>query len=210
MGRDTIIGAVAAVLFLGALLYVGFGIPPNPPSVYADVNSGFVGIKTYGAWRLVCAKPSAADEAAKSGGIPLSLGGTPPAAQASPFRRCLTLLLVPRRDNPRAVVLAISFRNAKAGTKTALIVHFPVLGKQGDTLGFQVDTKGALKLPVRQCGQNGCIAAGYLSNDVRNLIAAGQRGVVLFPTKKDGKPLYVIINLTGLKDSLGAMERAES
>jgi invasion protein IalB len=214
--RDTVIGFVLAALFIGAMVFGGIYIKHDAPKPYAEtpgeVTSGFVGMKVYDGWQLLCGKPTAADQASSSsGGIPLSLTpGKPAPGAGNALRRCRASLFIRRKDNPKALLLAVSFRHTADSDKLALIIRFPLLAKKGDLLGMQLDQKGGLKLPVNDCGQEGCLAAGLLSPDVQAMLMATKRAVLVFPAKKDGKPLGMLIPFTGLRDALTAMAKAES
>ncbi|HEY2068320.1 MAG TPA: invasion associated locus B family protein [Rhizomicrobium sp.] len=217
MKQETIIGAVLAVIFLGVLAYLGLSPNTHGLAGAASVDAGFVGVQQYGPWQLACGKPQPGETPAaktSAGGIPLSLSGGSPsltAEQASrKLGRCRATLIYLKKDNPKQLILVVSFRYTVAGDKLAVIVRFPQIAQKGDTILLQVTDKAGLKLPVVQCGTEGCFAAGLLGGDAQTLIVNGQRAVMVFPTKKDAKPLIMPIPLTGLKGALQGMLKAES
>lgn len=218
--RSTIIGVVMGVVFIAALFGISQLYPHSSQVGFAEaaqsIEPGFVGVKMIGPWQFACAKDQSQAPASKAA-IPFTLNPNPhggaaavTAAQQSALGRCRTTLIYTRKGDPKAVILVVSFRYAQNGQKLAMIVRFPALAQKGDQLLLRVGQGGALRLPVSQCSQGGCLAAGLLSPDGQNLILGAKKGVLVFPAKKDSKPLGMLIPFTGLKDALAAMRRAES
>ncbi|HTQ13071.1 MAG TPA: invasion associated locus B family protein [Rhizomicrobium sp.] len=218
--RDTIIGVVLAVIFVAAIWGASTLHPhvsgPMSAQEAAAVKPGFEGTRMIGPWQLACA-PGPRTNPAEKAAIPFQLNPNPhggaaavEAAQKEGLGRCRTSLIYRRKDNPKAVVIVVSFRHTDNGRKLALIVRFPALAKQGDTVVLSLGKKGGLNLPVSQCGKGGCMAAGVLPPKGEVLILSTPEGALIFPAQNDGKPLHVLVPFAGLKDALDAMSRAES
>lgn len=218
--RSTIIGVVLGVVFIAALFGVSQLYPHTAQAGFAEtaqsVQPGFIGVKMIGPWQFACAKEESAAPTSNAA-IPLTLNPNPHggaaaavAAQQSALGRCRTTLIYRKKTDPKAVVLVVSFRHAQNGQKLAMIVRFPALAQKGDALMLRVGQGGALKLPVSQCSQGGCLAAGLLDAAGQNLILGAKKGVLVFPAKKGDKPLGMLVPFVGLKDALAAMSRAES
>jgi invasion protein IalB len=215
--RDTVIGVVLAVAFAAAIFAVGFTHPHTyaPVSVQAasEVQPGFTGLKAIGPWELACAKGPAAG--AKTA-IPFSLNPDPKSSAAATAQnalgRCRAALIYRRKDNPKAIVAIITFRYSTDFKKLAMIVRFPQqFAQKDDKLMLQVGRQGAsIEMPVSQCTQGGCMAAGLLEPPGQNLILSAKQGVLVFPAKKGAKPFGMLVPLAGLKDVFDAMRRAES
>ena len=132
------------------------------------------------------------------------------AQDARKLGRCRATLIYLKKDNPKQLILVVSFRYTVSGDKLATIIRFPQIAQKGDTIILQVTDKAGLKLPVVQCGTEGCFAAGLLTGDAQQLVISGRRALIVFPAKKDAKPLGMPIPLTGLKAALDGMKKAES
>ncbi|MGH6872953.1 MAG: invasion associated locus B family protein [Rhizomicrobium sp.] len=219
--RDTVIGIVLAVAFVAALFGVSRLYPHASGPAYvqaaAEIKPGFSGARMIGPWMLAC-PPAPAKASAAKAAIPFTLNPSPhggaaamQAAQQDGLGRCHTSLIYRRKDNPKAIILVVSFRHTDNGQKTAMIVRFlPSLAKKGDTLELQLAKRGTMKLPVNECGKGGCVAAGLLAPKGEGLILSASQGALIFPAQKDGKPLGMLLPFVGLKDALDAMRRAES
>jgi hypothetical protein len=213
--RDTIIGLVLAAALLAGLFAVAHFYPHSPAAELArtadEVQSGFAGTEAIGSWQLAC--PPGPNAPTAKTPVPFSLNPNPRTAAAvvaggaATLGRCHTTLIFRRKDNPKAIVLIVGFRTA--GEELAMIVRFPALAKKGDTLAMRL-LQGTLKLPVSDCGKEGCLAAGLLGVQAQDRVLASPRGVLVFPALRDGKPLGMLIPFNGLKESVAAMRRAES
>ena len=209
--RDILVGIVLAAALVAGLFALDHFYHRSHGMTANDVQSGFVGAETIGAWQLAC-PPGPSGSAAKAP-VPFSLNPNPRTAAAVVengslnLGRCRTTLVFRRKDNPKAIVLIVGFR--LAGEKLALIVRFPALAKKGDVLEMRL-AQGALKLPVSDCGKNGCVSAGLLGAQALDRVLASPRAVLVFPAVRDGKPLGMLIPFDGLKASVAAMRRAES
>jgi invasion protein IalB len=216
--RDTVIGIVLAVLFLAgmfAAMELRSGSGSEAGQSASEVQPGFVGVKAIGPWHLTCREPQPGAVSSAKTPIPFSLNPNPrtaaavAAAAADPFGRCRTVFILRRKDNPNAAILAVAFRYVQATGKLVLIVHFPAFAKAGDPLVLRLG-KGGVRLQVNDCGANGCMSMGALSQQIQDLILASPSGVLVFPAKQNGKPLGMVLPFTGLGDALAAMRRAES
>jgi hypothetical protein len=209
--RDTFIGIVLAVALVAGLFALDHFYPHSPSTAANDVQSGFVGVKAVGAWQLAC--PPGPSGSASKAPVPFSLNPNPRTAAAVVagstlnLGRCRTTLVFRRKDNPKAVILIVGFR--LAGEKLAMIVRFPALAKKGDTLVMRL-AQGALKLPVNDCGKDGCLTVGLLGQQALDRVLASPNAVLVFPAIRNGKPLGMLVPFDGLKESVAAMRRAES
>jgi invasion protein IalB len=215
--RDIVIGVVLAALFVAGIVAVGFYHPRSYAPAYieaaAEVQPGYVGIKAIGPWEFICPKGPAAG--AKSA-IPFSLNPDPKTAAAvapqNALGRCRVALIYRRKDNPKAVILILSFRYSSDHSKIAMIVRFPQpFAQKGDKLILAVGREGkGIEMPVSECSQQGCLAAGLLEQPGQDLIVSAKEGVLVFPGKDHAKALKMMVPLVGLKDAFAAMRRAES
>jgi hypothetical protein len=209
--RDTLVAILLGVALLAGLFALDRFYPHSSGMTASDVQSGFVGVKMIGSWQLAC--PTGPSGSASRAPVPFSLNPNPRTAaavvagSALNLGRCRTTLVFRRKDNPKAVVLIVGFR--LAGEKLAMIVRFPALAKKGDTLAMRL-AYSALKLPVSDCGKEGCLAAGLLGGQALDRVLASPSAVLVFPAVRDGKPLGMLIPFGGLKESVAAMRRAES
>ncbi|HEY1632605.1 MAG TPA: hypothetical protein VGF56_14915 [Rhizomicrobium sp.] len=213
---------VLAVVFLAAMFAVAQMQPHMAPPLYVqaagDVDKNFVGEKRLGHWILVCLKPTpkpAGTEAA----IPFSMNPDPKtsaaataAAAQSPMGRCLVTLQYPRKDNPKAVLMAVNFRFTRDLKTLAMVFRFPAaMAQKGDTLNVLLGRKAKFPIEVRDCVPNGfCTALGYLGAKGQGVILNVHQGMIVFPAKKGAKPLGVPVPFVVLKDAFAAMKRAES
>jgi hypothetical protein len=219
--RDMIVGIVLAVALLAGLFAAAHFYPHSPEaemaSDAAEVQSGFVGVKSLGTWLLTC--PPGPSAATAKTPVPFSLNPNPRTAAAvvaagtASLGRCRTTLTFRRKDNPKAIVLIVGFRSM--GDNLAMFVRFPsALAKKGDTLGMRLTlgakTQGALKLPVNDCGKQGCLAFGVLVKEGQDRVLASSQAILIFPVVQNGKPVGMLIPFNGLKQSVAAIRRAES
>ncbi|HEX3675741.1 MAG TPA: hypothetical protein VHU87_15850 [Rhizomicrobium sp.] len=214
--RDTIIGVVLAVAFVAAIFAAGMHPHSYTPAYIeaaAEVQPGYVGIKAIGPWEFICPKgPAARGKAA----IPFSLNPDPKTAAAvtpqNALGRCRVALIYRRKDNPKAVILILSFRYSSDYTKLAMIVRFPQpFAQKGDKLILAVGREGrGIEMPVSECSQQGCLAAGLIDRPGQDLILSAKEGALVFPGKDHAKALKMLVPLVGLKEAFAAMRRAES
>jgi len=211
--RDTIVGTVLALVLVAALFAMARLHPHSPGEELAraagEVQQGFTGVKMFGSWQLAC--PPGPSGATSRAPVPFSLNPNPRTAAAvvagETLGRCRTTLVFRRKDNPKAIVLIVGLR--LAGEKLALIVRFPALAKKGDSLQMRL-AQGALKLPVSDCGKDGCLAVGLLGQQALDHVLASPSAILVYPTLRNGKPLGMLVPFNGLKEAVAAMRRAES
>jgi len=275
--RDTVIGIVLALGLLGALFFAARLNPHVPAAAVseqafeqaaAQIKPGFVGMKTIGAWQVICqasdaaappqkppaappAAPAAAEQQSQPAAMPLSLSASgsaapagtesadtmptphaaagttastasalpaspapavmpPPApAPAISLGRCRAALLYRSKKNPKQVLVAIGFRLVGKAHALALIVRMPSIAKKGDMIVLRIG-KAGLKLPVRDCGKEGCLAAGVLAPDSQAGLLSAEQGELMLPASSDGKLVRLPVPLAGLSAAIAALHRAES
>ena len=211
--RNTIIGAILALLFLAGLFALPKYFPHqtvvmNPTDVAAKIEPGFTGAKQIGPWVLVC------DRAANSqAAIPFSWGatkGAPAAATAdNSAGRCRTILAFRRKGNPKQIMLLITFRTLSHGQRLALIVHLPPIAKKGDPVSL-VWGKQGFTMPISACNKAACAAMGALDPRGEAQLTRVKGANLLLPPGANGKRLTVGVPFAGLPQALGAMRRAEA
>ena len=193
--RDTVVGAVLAIVFL-ALLFAAprllpHGIEATTQAEIAQISKGFLGTRFLGSWVLVCSKPPAPT-------------AQKPQAIVGPCRMARAY-----RDNNGRLVLTVAFRYAGAPKVLTMIVRFPPVGRKGQFVLFVLGKQSTLKLPVFDCAKDSCVAVGALVPAATSLLqSSGQARVVLPPTP-DGKQYTISIRLDGLPEALSGMQRAE-
>jgi invasion protein IalB len=218
--RDTIVGLVLAAFLIGGLFAADKYAPntrPVPPAVAvaqmatqaaADVHRGFVGTKNIGLWQLTCAdKPTIMTVPLKDASKP---AGTTPAKTATvKFGRCRTTLYYRRKDNPKQVMLAVTFRFIGEHNAFGVFVLMPPIVKQGDIVALRIP-QGILKLPVAGCEPKGlCVARGALQPGAEDEFLKAKAAQLVIP-QASGKPALLPMPMTGLDKAIDAMKRAES
>ena len=193
--RNTVIGAVLAIIFL-ALMFAAprllpHGIEATTQAEIARISKGFTGTRFIGSWVLVCSEPPAP-------------GTQKPQAIVGPCRMARAY-----RDNNGRLILTVAFRYAGAPKVLTIIVRFPPIGRKGQFLLLVLGRQSTLKLPVFDCAKDSCVAVGALVPAATSLLeASSQAGVVLPPTP-DGKQYTIRIRLDDLPAALAGMQRAE-
>ena len=210
--KSTIVGVVLALAFVGAMFAASWFLPHGSASETAgladSVKAGFVGAKRIESWTLVCTPATATG---KQPPIPFSLAAKPRvrASQSTALGRCHVVLLVARKENPRQVLMAINFRLTGPAKALTLIVRFPPFAKKGQWVGVRA-AKGAFRVPVLDCGKQECLAAGGLPNQAQSLLFSAAAAELVFPAGPKGKHPALNLPLSGLRDAVAAMTRAES
>jgi hypothetical protein len=219
--RDTVVGLVLAALLIGGLFAADKFAPdqrPVPMSVEvtqivdkaaADIHPGFVGTKTIGLWQLACTdKPSVVTVPVADASKPAD-ANTPPKTAQVQLGRCRTTLYYRRKDNPRMVMLAVTFRFIGANHTFGVFVLMPPIVKQGDVIALRIQ-QGFLKLPVAGCEPKGlCVARGALQPGAENEFLSA-KGAQLIVPQPNGKVAALPLPLVGLSQAVSAMGRAES
>jgi len=191
--RDTVAGAVLAILFL-ALLFAAprllpHGIEGTTQAEIAQIGKGFTGSRFIGSWVLVCSKPTAPQKAQAAVG---------PCRMARAYR-----------DNNGRLVLTVAFRYAGTPKVLTMIVRFPPVGRKGQFLLFVLGKQSTLKLPVFDCAKDSCVAVGALVPAATSLLVSASQARVVLPPTGDGKQYTIDIRLDGLPAALDGMQRAE-
>lgn len=193
--RDTVAGAVLAIVFL-ALLFAAprllpHGIEATTRAEIAQIAKGFSGTRFIGSWVLVCSKPTA--QAGQN-----SQDAVGPCRMARAYH-----------DNNGRLILTVAFRYAGAPKVLTMIVRFPPMGRKGQFLLFGLGKQSTLKLPVFACAKDSCVAVGALVPAAKSLLVASSQAQVVLPPAPDGKQYTIRISLDGLQAALAGMERAE-
>lgn len=224
--RETIIGLVLAVCLIGGLFAADRYAPnehPVPPSVAAaqkietaaaEVHPGFVGSKGIGLWQLDCtAKPTVvsvpATAPAKTSTDASGKAAAPATSVKIQLGRCRTTLFYRRRDNPKVVMMAITFRFIGDKKLFGVFVVLPSIVKQGDVVALHIP-QGFLKLPVASCQDKGpCIARGALQDSAAREFLKAKKAQLIIP-RPNSKQAALPLPLVGLSEAIDAMRRAES
>ena len=191
--RNMIVGAFLAVALVAGLFALAHYNRPqigmqDPASSAADVQPGFIGTKTIGPWLLIC-KPG-------------------PKAGNNSLGRCQLSLIYHRKENPKQVVLILTFRVQGAAQHLVAIVVVPPIVKQGDVMTMQAGNK-LLKLPISVCKKTECAAAVTLApKGEADLLSVPSAGL-FFPPAANGKRSGVPVPFVGLPAAVDALRRAE-
>jgi hypothetical protein len=223
--RNTVIGAVLAIVFVAALFALAHFSPrkPQPPApdkVAAQIEQGFVGAKMIGPWRLVCLASPAIIGTDKPAPVPLALSpsarhAAPPQAPIAPAHkpislgRCRVTLAYLQKDSPRRVILTVNFRLVGEAEKLLMVVRLPPVAKTGDNLVLQLGG-GGLKLPVVGCQKESCVAAGALGAQAQTGLFSAAKAELILPPGANGKRAALPFPILGLSAAITAMHRAES
>jgi hypothetical protein len=219
--RDTVVGLVLAVLLIGGLFAADKFAPnqrPVPLSVEvtqvidkaaSEIHPGFVGNKTIGLWQLACSdKPSVVTVPVQDASKPADASNPPKTMQVQ-LGRCRTTLYYRRKDNPRMVMMAVTFRFIGAARTFGVFVLLPPIVKPGDIVALRIQ-QGFLKLPVAGCEPKGlCVARGALQPAAESQFLAA-KGAQLIVPQPNGKAAALPLPLVGLNEAVAAMGRAES
>jgi len=194
--RDTVIGAVLAIVFLSLLFaaprLLPHGIEGTTQAEIAQISKGFSGTRFIGSWVLVCSKPGPA------------VANERPQAIVGPCRMARAY-----RDNSGRLVLTVAFRYAGAPKVLTMIVRFPPIGRKGQFLLVVLGKQSTLKLPVFDCAKDSCVAVGALVPAATSLLVSSPQARVVLPATSDGKQYTIGIQLDGLPAALAGMQRAE-
>ncbi len=200
--RDTIVGLVLAVLFLGLLFaaprYFPHSIEVTTRKEVDQIPAGFTGTKFIGAWTLACVPLPTAHR-------PAAVGAATP-ARPFPLGRCR--LVRGYRSPGGQTVLAVGFRLVGPHKALTMFVRIPPVGHAGDYVLLRLG-KNRLRLPVLACQQSGCAAVGSLMPDARDLLLSVPLTQVVLPKQANGTQYVVTIRLDELEPALDGLERAE-
>ncbi|HEV2561532.1 MAG TPA: invasion associated locus B family protein [Rhizomicrobium sp.] len=221
--RNTVIGAVLAVVFVAALFALAHfaprkPLPPAPDKIAAQVEQGFVGAKMIGPWQLVClASPAIIGAAtpAPPPSAPAPHAALPHTAEAPvthkpiSLGRCRVTLAYLQKDSPKHVILTVNFRLVGEAEKLLMVVRLPPVAKAGDNLVLQLG-RGGLKLPVAGCQKESCMAAGVLGAQAQTGLFSTAKAELVLPPGANGKRAALPFPVMGLSAAITAMHRAES
>lgn len=209
--RNTVIGLALALLFLAGLFALPrFSSHENigvlPAQVAARVEPGFSGVRKIGPWILACAPAHK-----KAVPLPFSFGPAKTAASAAgdqPLGRCRTFMAFHRKDDPKQVVLMLTFRVLGRAEKLAVLIRIPPVAKKGDIVLFRLGQR-VMKLPVSVCQKGSCVAAGALLPKQEAMLYGANPAELLLPAAQNGKRLAVRVPMLGLRPAISAMRRAQ-
>ena len=192
--RNMIVGTVLAVALVAGLFALAHYNRPqigmqDPASAAADVQPGFIGTKPIGPWLLIC-KPG------------------PKAAGENGMGHCQLSLIYHRKENPKQVVLIMTFRVQGAAQHLVAIVVVPPIVKQGDEMDLQAGKK-ILKLPISICKKTECAAAATLAPKGEADLLSAPSAALFFPPAANGKRSGVPVPFVGLPTAVEALRRAE-
>jgi len=196
----SVLGVILAALLIGGLFAASHYMPPAQLSILpadqaASVSPGFIGSKSIGPWTLGC---DTAQVHAKAN------------ADDRMFGRCRLVLIYHRRQNPAQVVLILNFRALAKGGNLSLITAIPAVAKKGDALDLLWGKKG-LKMGISFCREKAdCIAVIAMTPKVEAEFLASPNAVLALPPGPDGKRTGIPVPMTGLRDAVAAMRRAQT
>lgn len=219
--RDLVVGLVLAVLLIGGLFAADKYAPNQRPvplaqeaaqiadTAAADVHPGFVGTKMIGLWQLACTdKPTVVNVPVQDASKPAD-STTPPKTEQVQLGRCRSTLFYRRKDNPRMVMMAITFRFIGPQHAFGVFVLMPPIVKAGDVIALRIQ-QGFLKLPVQGCQDKGlCVARGALQPGAEQEFLNAKGAQLVIP-QAGGKVAALPLPLIGLSQAVSAMSRAES
>jgi hypothetical protein len=219
--RDLVVGLVLAVLLIGGLFAADKYAPNQRPvalsqeaaqiadAAAADIHPGFVGTKMIGLWQLACTdKPTLVNVPVPDASNPAN-ATTPPKTQSVQLGRCRSTLFYRRKDNPRMVMMAITFRFIGPQKSFGVFVLMPPIVKAGDVIALRIK-QGFLKLPVQGCQTKGlCVARGALQPAAEQEFLSAQGAQLIIP-QPGGKVAALPLPTIGLSQAVSAMTRAES
>lgn len=217
--RDTVIGLVLAAILIGGLFAADKFAPDQRPlspvaqanqsadTAAQDVHPGFTGTKMIGVWQLACTdKPTVVNVPVQD---PNHQASTPPKTEQIQLGRCRSTLFYRRKDNPRMVMMAITFRFVGPSKSFGVFVLMPPIVKQGDVVALRIQ-QGFLKLPVQGCQDKGlCVARGALQPAAEQEFLSAKGAQLIIP-QANGKAAALPLPLVGLPQAVAAMTRAES
>jgi hypothetical protein len=216
--KEPWIGIVAAALFV-AVLWLGLPHLSLGSRETSGIEAGFVGQKQLGSWTLACLSPATivqnntrlpAFSLERSSASPLP---PPPESNSSTnehaLGRCRAVRPYFNSASARLPIMILSFRTIGAQKALVVVLRFPPLAKKGDAIVVRLAAK-AFKLPVQECGNGGCLAAGALAADAERLLLSSKDSLIVFPAGPDGKKRGARIPLAGAAQALASLRQAES
>lgn len=196
--RDTIVGALLAILFL-ALLFAAprllpHGVEAITRAEIAQISPGFSGTSYVGSWALDC---SGAQQ------------NTPAASTGHPGKVGRCRMARSYRDKDGQLILTVAFRFAGPAKSLTMIVRYPPIQSKAQYLLIGLSGRTTLRLPVYGCGKSFCVAVGALIPAAESLLLTSPLAQVVLPPGADGRQYTIAIRLDGLAPALAGMQRAE-
>jgi invasion protein IalB len=186
--------AAIAYAMLGGLPFGG-GAPPRA----AALPRGYVGMASFGAWRLICSprapRPASPQPAA--------------AAAPTPSNQCRINHEVVDATRPGEVIVAANLVLAGPAGKPAVVFRLPRTAHDGDEVVLRADRTSRARAIVRGCTEGECVAVGELTADGWERVVAAGTLQVAFPARNRQRVL-VEIPTRGLADAAAAMKAAQT
>jgi invasion protein IalB len=206
MGR-AILRVLLGVTLLASLagaVYLIVATPPPAPVTAAGapeqaIPRGYVGLATFGRWRLICT----------TGAPPPSAAQPASGARRAQKNQCRINHEVADRAKPGQVILAANLSVVGPAKRPALMLRLPPTARDGDLIFLRADDVTRVRVVVRGCSEAECVAAGELSSDDWNHVLGAKALQVAFPALNRHRVL-VDIPVDGLADAAHAMALAQT
>jgi invasion protein IalB len=196
--RDTVVGAVLAIVFLALLFAAPRLLPRGVEAItraeIAQISPSFSGTRYIGSWALACSGAQQSKPAAGTN-------------KAEAIGRCR--MARGYRDKNGQLILTIAFRFAGPAKSLTMIVRYPPIASKAQFLLIGLVRQTTLRLPVYGCAKAGCVAVGQLIPAAESLLLTSPQAKVYLPPMNDGRQYTIDIRLDGLAPALAGMQRAE-
>jgi invasion protein IalB len=195
VGMMLLLGVLA--FYLSGTMRSSRGQPKLPPIPALNVQPGFVGEMSIGAWKLVCQNLQAA---AAEGQAP------------SPKRLCRANARVTVKGKDAQPVLAAGFNVLMIDTvdHPAIMFRLPIGARVAPTIGFAIDKNTVFQAPLR-CSEKECVAQGALPAEALEQMKSGKTLMLVYTVRdaqmKDHK-VRVDQMLYGFPEAFAAMTTA--
>jgi hypothetical protein len=218
--RDTIIGAILAVILLGSLFAAAHYAPrdlssSSAPAQVGALRPGFVGVQRNGAWTLECMKKRQVAPwitriivaGAKSKGVQSRRPGR--------ARLCHVITRIGGADSKSGWIEIIFSLEPKMHFLTALLRLAPDLATPGEYLTLHLNT-GDQRARVLFCGPSECLAVpvvrpeddgAKMKTTQAQLIASSKTAALSFPAGDGARARLFSIRTEGLQTAIAAMQR---
>lgn len=194
------VGVYATLRANGAPVLRAIFLKPSGPDAVAR---GFIGVKAFGDWRLVCARGAAAQETVVHDSPVID------AKPAKPINACRINREVAAAQQPGRVVVSASLSLVGPQRRPALFLRLPATLAEGDPVVLQVNGAEALSTTVRDCTARQCVAAADLSRVQWNHVLAAQQLALRFPVG-GRRDVLVSLGTDGLTMAAAAMAAAQT
>jgi invasion protein IalB len=215
--RNTIIGLVLGVVFLGALFAVSRPgprqepqrqpPPPTPARIAAAIGDDFVGHVKIGAWRLGCGKGEAlpTPPALKGHEDARPRSGPPPGWR---IPRCRVGIGMHSPQNP-SENLRMTFRLFGFKRVLGIFLRLPTQDvSTGDTVTLRVDGT-RIPVPVRACSAQFCLAIYSVRFADLPAIEGARKMMIEFSPSGGGKTVAIPVPTAGLAEALKVQRRID-